>query len=237
MKAVAVFLLMVVLSLLIPRPLSAHPSASDTLTIDLLVGSDGLAAIDAAVVESEGPTYRPFPTTEQKRDVAIDVVDAFGLTDDDVNLDPEMSERYHQVGFYITLPPDSPHRLSSLSFDTARLQEITSELGLGYLRLSLCTTVLEGASTSVYRDEIFDEMGMTASQPGQHSSDPNQRPGCRLWLLEPEDPGVSINLPAPELPYTGANLLPIVAAVTMGIGLGVLILGTTRSRERKTHSD
>ncbi|MPZ52071.1 MAG: hypothetical protein GEU79_04935 [Acidimicrobiia bacterium] len=162
----------------------------------------------------------------------IDVLDSFGLTEEDVNLDPEISERYHQVGFYATLPPASPHRSSSLSFDSERLQEITSGLGLGHLRLSLCPTV-DDAFTTVNIDEI----GMTASKPGQRSSQYHQRPGCRLWALEPEDPAVSINVPAPELPYSGVSLLPVAAVVIISMGLGAFILGATRSRERQTDSD
>ncbi|MPZ51632.1 MAG: hypothetical protein GEU79_02690 [Acidimicrobiia bacterium] len=213
-------------SLLIPVTVAAHPSALDTLTIDLLIESDGaLTAIDAAVRE-EDPGFEFFPTTTEKREVALDVIEVLGLAPDQVMLDAEMSERYHEVGFYVAIPTAEPGRPSTLWFDSRPLQQITAGLGLGHLRLSVCPTVEDGSPTV-----SLDELGLTASTPGQPSGGEryNQRPGCQVWILEPEDRAVSITVPAAELPYTGLDVLIVGATAIISVGLGFLLIRVTRS--------
>lgn len=63
-----------------PLPASAHPSDFRTLTIDLIFGQTGLEVIDAAVVESSGPSYEPFPSVELRQAVAEEVLAALDLS-------------------------------------------------------------------------------------------------------------------------------------------------------------
>ncbi|CAN5864757.1 hypothetical protein BH23ACT4_BH23ACT4_10660 [soil metagenome] len=93
--------LVVWMALVVGTPLTAnaHPSDFQTLTIDLLFGADGLEAIDAAVVQSSGPSYEPFPSSELRQRVAEDVLNAMGLAELPLSIDSELSARYHEVGW------------------------------------------------------------------------------------------------------------------------------------------
>lgn len=48
-----------------------------------MIGQDGLKTIDAAVGRALGPSYEPFPSAEEKRRIAVDVLDALAATAED----------------------------------------------------------------------------------------------------------------------------------------------------------
>src|SRR5262245_56831671 len=116
-------------------PAAAHPSDFATLTLDLLVGPDGLEAIDAAVVESAGPSHQPFPTSELKLAVATDVLGALHVPLDQVEIDGETSERYHEVGFLVRFHEPSFGTELPLSIDTTDLQRIAADRDMSGLKL------------------------------------------------------------------------------------------------------
>jgi len=111
----------------LPVPATAHPSDFETLTLDLLVGPRGLEVIDAAVVESGGPSYEPFPTSDVKRDVALKVLGALDVASNGVVVDPEVSARYHEVGFLVRFKDPSLGAESPLRINTAELQELVAD--------------------------------------------------------------------------------------------------------------
>ncbi|MGH9894953.1 MAG: hypothetical protein ACREA0_23820, partial [bacterium] len=139
-------LLFVIIGITVAPPsASAHPSDFRTLTIDFIFGQDGLEAIDAAVVESSGPSYEPFPSVELRQAVAEEVLAALDLSDAAASIDAEMSERYHQVGFLITFEEPRPGHQETFQLDTNHLQAIAEDTNLERLKLSVCA---EGSETS-----------------------------------------------------------------------------------------
>ena len=228
--SVSVFALL--FSVLIASVASAHASDFRTLTIDLLIGSQGLEAIDAAVVEAEGPSYGPFPSVEYREMAAVNVLDALGLDGDAVHIDAELSERYHEVGFTIRFPESSQRASLPLQFDTGQLQGVTSDLALEHLKLSVC-----GVDASLFR--LFE---IDASQSGR-PSDPqsSERSWCEVWVLSPDDSPVSIAVSSPALAATGANLFPFAIGGFTLLGVGLLLLewirhSHPRSNGRADHS-
>lgn len=167
-------------------PATAHPSDFETLTLDFLVGPRGLEVIDAAVVESRGPSYQPFPTSEFKHEVAVDVLEALDVPLSDADIDAELSERYHEVGFLVRFKQPVLGAESPLSIDTAGLQRIVGDSGLRRLKLSLCG-VTDGAASA--DPSTLSEFDIQASQGGVAGLG---RAACQAWVLAPTDQSVSI---------------------------------------------
>jgi hypothetical protein len=198
-----------------PLPARAHPSDFRTLTIDLIFGQDGLEAIDAAVVESSGPGYEPFPSLELRQAVAEDVLAALDLSDAAASIDAAMSERYHQVGFLIKFEEPFPGHQETFQLDTNTLQAIAENTDLERLKLSVCADV----------SETFNALEIDASRDGRAPIyATNERPWCRTWEVAIADSPVTVSVQALALPQTG---LPVVPAAIAGLSLlaaGYLIL-------------
>jgi hypothetical protein len=205
-------------------PATAHPSDFATLTLDLLVGPDGLEAIDAAVVESTGPGYEPFPTSESKQAVATDVLEALHVPLDQVDIDAETSERYHEVGFLVRFNDPSLGADAPLSIDTTDLQRIASDRNLRHLRLSVCS-VTDGPQSP--GQHTLADLDIQASQPGQPPTG-QDRPACEIWRLTPTDPPVAIEIVPSTAAGSGFGLAQAtVVALTVVFGsIAVFILGS-----------
>lgn len=198
-----------------PSPASAHPSDFETLTIDLLFGADGLYVIDAAVVESSGPSYLPGPTTELRKRVARRILEALGLSDIPFDIDLENSERYHWVGFTIRFHDPSLDRRPMLQFSTLPLQDIVADLDLKQLKLTIC----HGYSDSLDPRDIGRRIGNEI--------------GCNGRFLTPGDEPHSITvMTREELPMTGVPITTLVAGGLV-ISVGGLALVTVRARNRR----
>lgn len=196
---------------------SAHPSDFRTLTIDLLVQDGHLVAIDAAVVDSPGPGYSPFPTIERRHRIAVEVLDAVGLSRASAAIDAENSRLYHEVGFYIGI--DDGPRATALHFDTVALQRLTELETLDRLKLSFC---------EIGPDVPAAELDVQASRPGRPSDPPSSRdrPNCTVWVIERGDPAVAFGERA-SLPRTGPPGAPLVVSAVVLIGTGSVLLATT----------
>jgi hypothetical protein len=178
-------------------PAMAHPSDFETLTLDLLIGPRGLAVIDAAVVQSKGPSFEPIPTSEFKRDLAVDVLEALHVPLDSVEIDEEMSERYHEVGFLVRFDEPSLGARSALAIETADLQGIVAERALSYLKVNVCG-VTEGAASP--DRATLAEFDIVASRG------PDGLAWCgEFWTLTPTDPSVSIVIKAQAMGDTTAS--------------------------------
>jgi hypothetical protein len=118
-------------------PAAAHPSDFDTLTVDLLVGSRGLEAIDAAVVVSDSA---PWETVEPavRADIARQLLALLDVPTGSADIDAEDSERYHWVGFVIRFPQPVLGATTPIEIDTSQLQALTAGLGLAFLKISVC---------------------------------------------------------------------------------------------------
>lgn len=187
--------------------------------MDLVFGPEGLEAIDAAVVESSGPGYEPFPSVELRHEVAEKVLAALDIAHSSASIDAEMSERYHEVGFLITLGKPLPGQGEAFRFGTGQLQAIADDTNLDWLKLSVCAV----------DSGTFDALDIQASTDGRAPVDnPSERPLCRIWKLRIADSPVTVSVQALALPMTG---LPVVAAGVAGLGLlaaGFLVLRRQR---------
>lgn len=201
-----------VLLLAIPGMGRAHPSDFETLTIDLIFGPRGLVAIDAAVVESTGPSYEPGPTIELREDVARRLLESLQLATIPVETDFENSERYHWVGFTVRFPDPSLGDRPSLTIDSGSLQDIAADIGLEHVKLSVCHT----DSDSVDPRDLSE----VSTQSGD--------PGCQVWRLTPQERAISTTITLAGLPATGVPLLPAVAASTIILLAGLVLLLATR---------
>jgi len=204
---------------MVPLPAGAHPSDFRTLTIDLIFGEDGLEAIDAAVVESTGPSYQPFPRTELRRRVAEEVLAALALSDSSASIDVEISERYHEVGFLITFEKPRPGHQAPLQFDTVQLQSVADDTNLERLKLSVCAEVAE----------TFNALEVTASRNGRAPIDTRaERPWCRVWEVGVADSPVTFSIDALALPMTGLPLVPAAIAGLSLLAAGYVVLRSQR---------
>lgn len=186
----------------LPLRVLSHPSDFETLTIDLLFGSGGLHAIDAAVVESSGPSYEPGPSVELREAVAHQVLEALDLSEIPTEIELENSERYHWVGFTIRFPDPSLDGRSTLEVNTRPLQDIAADIGLKHVKLSIC----HGFSESV---DPRDVSGLGVSPP--------EGTGCDVWVLTPDHESLTVAVSVrDELPRTG---LPMAALMTAALGL------------------
>jgi len=199
----------------------SHPSDFQTLTIDLLFGGEGLEAIDAAVVESSGPTWEPFPSVELRDRVARDVLAALDLSGSAASIDSEMSERYHQVGFFVVMDKE---QLEGNEFivNTAPLQAIAADTNLEQLKLSVCSE----------DSETFNDLEIDATREGRDPirNNRNERSSCQVWEIAVDDPPVTVTVTTPSLPMTGLSLN---GALTLALTLtitGLTIVTIDRRR-------
>jgi hypothetical protein len=184
----------------------AHPSEFRTLTLDFIIGVNGLEAIDAAVVPTYGPSYEPFISVAEKQAIALDVLEAIGISPNNVTIEAAESERYHQVGFTVRTK-GSEYEPREVQVQSKELQALTKALELDTLRLSVCSGTDDKLLISA------SEWG--ASRSGRESgagSRANERPRCVIWELAATDPPLSFPLrTSASLPGTGVekNLLVI----------------------------
>lgn len=204
------------LLLALPGPARAHNSDFKTLTVDLIFGSRGLEAIDAAVVEATGPSYEPGPTIELRETVARRVLESLNLATVPVEIDLENSERYHWVGFTVRFLDPSLGDRPSLTIDTRPFQDIAADLGLEHVKLSICRT----DSGSVDPRDLSE----VSAEPGD--------PGCQVWRLTPEGPSMSTTVRLSSLPATGVPVLPVSAFSTILLAAGLVLVIATSGRSQ-----
>lgn len=210
-KTATAGVMVVILLALSTSTATAHPSDFRTLTVDLLIGPEGLELIDGAAIQAEGPGYEPFPTGAQRAAVAAEVLEALGLTSVDVQIDPEMSELYHEVGFTIQFVEPSHGGHSPFAFDTEALIDLVRTLALEHLKLAICA--LDPSD--------LGQLQIEASQPGRAPDYVrNERSGCLIWELSPLDPTVSVVVGPSVLPATGSSFGPLAL-----LSLALVVLG------------
>jgi hypothetical protein len=219
----------------LPVPATAHPSDFETLTLDLLVGPRGLEVIDAAVVESGGPSYEPFPTSDVKRDVALKVLGALDVASNGVVVDPEVSARYHEVGFLVRFKNPSLGAESPLRIDTTELQELVADETLSRLKLSVCG-VAEGANSP--DPGALSALDIRATQPGRPPAGLD-REACEVWTLTPSDQPVSIVVKPKAAAETGVGVVraTVTALIVLVVGAALLALVPRIRRRTRLGSD
>jgi hypothetical protein len=205
-------------------PAHAHPSDFETLTVDLLVGPGGLQAVDAAVVESTGAPYET-PEPNVRQDVALLVLDQLGVVPDAVDIELD-SERYHWVGFTIRLHQPWLGLSVPLAIDTSALQRRTAELGLAYLKVSVCG-VSDGAARS--DPAVLTQLVIEATHEGRRPRGLD-REACTVWRLTPSDEPVRVQVRLTDLAETGTGIGAAVAATAAALLLGALSLIGARIR-------
>jgi hypothetical protein len=220
------------------RPASAHPSDFETLTLDLLLGPEGLQAIDAAVVSQPGPSYDPIPSEDDRRAVATTVLQALGIPADDAHIDATMSERYHEVGFTISL--DQPFASAgdgSLRFETGPLEGIARDTGLKRLKLAVCDgwpdPLVDVRRETPSRPASFT-LRVDARSPGRESDQERQeRPGCRVWERIPaadDELSIRARVTPTDRAETSNNLKSIaLGALLLTFALGFVVWMRRRS--------
>ncbi len=206
----------------------AHPSDFETLTLDLVIDRHGLVVIDAAVVESSGPGYEPLPSVELRRMVAEHVLGALGVPTASASIDATNSERYHEVGFLISLAGHRSGPGVVLDVGSRSLQELTDDLGLARLKVGVC-----GIDA-----DAFGALELSASRPGrQPSADRQERTACQVWDIEPDEPPVEIMVRSRSLASTGLGASRLVLISTALVLLGfVAIAGGRRIGGARRHA-
>jgi hypothetical protein len=222
----------------------AHPSDFETLTIDLLLGTGGVEIVEAAVVA--GTDYEPFPSVEQRRAIAQNVLVALGIPSETAAIDAMASERYHEVGFAITLKQAfSTTTTGAVRIETAALQQIAADATANWLKLEVCDRHApdpfadQPTATTITGDESPFVLLTEAERPGVSSeASTNERPGCSVWRLATADPSMTVTarlVPA-SLASTGAGPVAVltVAAAIVVIGSGLAFSAkraTSRQRD------
>lgn len=211
--------LCVVTAVNLPAAALAHPSDYSTLTLDFLFGPRGLEAIDAALVESEGGGYEPFPSQEARHRVAVETLRALSIPMDTVSIDARDSPRYHQVGFLIRFEGPSHPASRFLRIETAPLWNTASDFGLDRLKVSVCGV---GESLTTPDRRVLDNLQVRASRDGRIPQGLD-RGACTVWELFDSGDEVHIEVGSSELPETGPTF-PLALAGTMAfivLGIGV----------------
>ena len=199
-RRVAVATCVLAVLVLFALPVYAHPSDFETLTIDLQFRPEGLELIDAAVVESSGPSYQPGPTEELKEEVAQRVIEALNVETTPVEIDLENSELYHSVGFTIRFLDPSLSGRQTLEIDSQPLQDIAADVGLKYLKLTIRT----------WNHGICDG-------------------GCENWRLTPDEDPVSTTIRL-QLPLTGFNIQHAMTLTLVLLMAGLSLVAVSRRR-------
>ena len=207
-------IIVAVVLLLVPaRPAVAHPSDFDTLTLDLLIGPDGLAAVDAAVVQGSGPGYEPFPSVALKRDVADQVLQVLQIPTSGVEINAQASPRYHEVGFHISFADPSLGHTASLTVDTRDLQELARSHDMEQLKISVCGVADDGEQSD---RQVLDDLDIRADRPGQAPA-LGERAACRIWPVHHQDAALSFVVTPQQLAETGH-------ATSHAVGLAMLLV-------------
>jgi hypothetical protein len=206
-------------------PAAAHSSDFDTLTVDFLVGSRGLEAIDAAVVVSDST---PYETVEPavRADIARQLLALLGVQAESADIDAEDSERYHWVGFVIRFPRPVLGATTPIEIDTAHLQALAADLGLAFLKISVCG-VSGGPEYSHPSMGAFERLEIEASEEGRRPTG-FDREFCEVWRLQPGDEALSINVQPAALPATGTSLTPTMPLAAVLITCGLVLLTARR---------
>jgi hypothetical protein len=141
-----------------------------------------------------------------------------GLTEAQVSINSELSERYHEVGFHIAFSP--PLSITDpLQIDTGPLQLIADEANLKKLKLSVCSDSFD----------VFESLQIDATQPGRDPIDSKaERPWCRVWELQVDDAPISVTVASQTLPMTGTphgGEAAVVALFLLVLGFLVLVIG------------
>lgn len=221
--------ILLLLSVAVALPAEAHPSEFDTLTLDLLIGVEGLRWVDAAVVESAGPGYEPFPSPEKRHDVAVGVFEALEMPLEQVEIDADASARYHEVGFLAEFRQPSLGSNSVLRIDTADLQRLIADAGLERLKLSVCGVTQNPESSD---PAVLTALDVLATQSGR-SATGLDRPGCDVWALTAADAAVSITVRAEAPRDPGLNGILIPTAALAALLIAVVLLSVVRIRRRQ----
>jgi hypothetical protein len=163
----------------------AHPSAPNTLTVDLVLDDAGLVMIDVAANRT---SVTDAPSPDERAVLADELLDALGVPRASAKVDPAESLLYHEVGFTIRMAPSSSNTAvpGGFTFDTAALQRVAAG-SVGNLLVDVCQ-----ASSSV------GELTITANAP---SGPPDEvgagvatdRVGCRMWGLPPDGNPVHVD--------------------------------------------
>ena len=210
-------IIVAVVLLLVPaRPAVAHPSDFDTLTLDMLIGPDGLAAIDAAVVQGSGPGYEPFPSATLKRDVADQVLSMLQIPTGGVEIDARASPRYHEVGFHISVADPSLGQTAALTVDTRDLLELARSHDMEQLKISVCGVADDGEQSD---RQVLTDLDIRADRPG-HAPTGQERPNCRIWPVHHRDAALSLVVAPQQLADTGQA-----TSHTVGLAALLMLLG------------
>ena len=207
------------------RSADAHPSDSETLTIDLLLSTDGLLTIDAAM--NPGPSYDLHQSESDRADVAAAVIESLGIDPANASINAALSDRYHEVGFVVRLrEPYTNGSRGELQVESTRLQQIAAARNIKRLKLALCDTFTSDAA----RVSSPFVIAASATAPGREP-DPQriERYGCRVWEFGQTDTPVSIaaRLVPRSLATTGGGL-PSVAIGALLICFGFALCVTSR---------
>jgi hypothetical protein len=213
-----------------------HTLDFETLTIDLLLTTDGLSVIDAALVAAPGPSYEPFPSEQDRHTVAVAVLQSLGIDPTNANINAAMSDRYHEVGFTVRFAtPYTNAGRAEFRLDTGQLQRIVAERHLKQLKVAACDADGDRFTATGSRVPSPFAVQASATAPGRDpdvASARAERLGCIVWALEPTGAPVSIRarVVARTLASTGGGITPIgAAAILIGVGLA-LCLATKRRR-------
>jgi hypothetical protein len=188
-RAAVVALSAFAIALTSPLGAAAHWSDPSTLTLDLIMGLSGLEKIEAA---DQASTYDRRPSEQQRRVDAGQVLVALGIRSEDADIDPAMSERYHEVGFTITLhqPFATGTMHGELALQSERLQQIGTTNDQR-VKLEVCPVDANPAL----------ELIVNADHPGRPPNrNATEREDCEIWVLGTTDPPVSIRVSARAVP-------------------------------------
>jgi hypothetical protein len=167
-----------------PRRASAHASALDALTLDLLLDQSGLVVVDAATNHA---SYDEAPPPPERAAIATQVLEAIGVPADSVQVDPDRSSLYHQVGFTLAFHAAFANGAEpgQVRIDSAPLQTIAATFGT--LTLDVCRIARSGLVLTV--DATAPP---TAPDPGGAGAPQTDRADCRTWRLGPNDPPIVV---------------------------------------------
>lgn len=228
-RAVGALAVAILLCLVLPSRAAAHPSDLDTLTLDFLITSEGLQAIDAAV----RPQADSFPTETLRLEVAREILGALQppVSADDVQIQTDVSERYHEVGFEVHFPVPSLGHSEPITLAAADLQEIAAEHGMSTLKVSVCVA----DATAQGHEGVLAELDVRASQDSRAPVG-QERTGCAVWSTQETNSDLTIVVGSSsggELAATGFASWALILSLAT-IAFGGLSLVVSRVRCPKT---
>ena len=188
------------------------------MTLDFLVGPDGLRWIDAAVVGSD----ESFEEIEERARgaVAARVLGVLGVSIASVTIDARVSSRYHEAGFLVSFAKPRPGSTTELRIDTADLQRVATAAGSRVLKVSVCGA---GSVPESEVPDVFEDRVIRATRPGTLPATINDRQGCHTWTTRASDQAVRITIAASELPRTGASSRPAIVLALGAVAAGIAL--------------